>query len=132
MNSECVFCKIVRGEIPSKKVFENEVALGILDINPVAEGHCIIISKKHKESFYELEDEELSQLFIAVKAVAQKIKRVFEQDYICIFSRGQRIPHVHVQVFPSKHNDQLHGFPQVIFGKAEVDLDLVAKKLSES
>lgn len=132
MTSQCVFCKIVSGEIPSRKVFENEIALGILDINPVAEGHCIVISKNHRESFYKLKDEELSQLFIAVKTIAQKIKNVFEPDYVCIFSRGQRIPHVHLQVFPSKKNDQLHGFPQVVLGKAEVDLDLVAKKLSES
>lgn len=70
-------------------------------------------------------DEEFSQLFMAVKQVAQKISNVFEPDFICIFSRGQRIPHVHIQVIPSYRDDQLSGFPQKIMPKIDVNLDLI-------
>jgi len=130
--SKCILCKIARGEARSWKIYEDDFSLGILDINPCAEGHCLVIPKKHVVRFYEMEDEELSRLFHAVKIVANKIKRAINPDFVCIFIRGGRIAHLHVAVFPSMKNDSLSGFPQSSFEKVTVDLDEVAERLRNS
>lgn len=126
---DCILCRVVRGELPSWRIYEDDFALGVLDVNPCAEGHCLVVPKKHVVGFYEMGDEELSRLFHAVKAVARKIKKAFNPDFVCVFIRGGRISHLHVAVFPSMENDSLSGFPQSSFEKITANLDEVAEKI---
>ena len=72
----------------------------------------------------------LARLIRAVKIVARMIKKAFNPDFVCVFTRGGRIPHLHVAVFPSMQNDSLSGFPQSSFEKVKVDLDSVEAKLA--
>lgn len=131
-SEDCILCRIARGEIKSYKVYEDDFALGILDVNPCAEGHCLVVPKKHMERFYEMDDEDLGRLFSAVKIVANKIKKAISPDFVCIFIRGGRISHLHVAVFPSMKNDSLSGFPQSNFEKVTVDLDEVAERIGNA
>jgi len=128
-SEDCVLCKVIGGELKSWKIYEDDFAMGILDVNPCTEGHCLVVPKKHVIRFYEMEDEELSRLFRAVKIVAKKIKKALTPDFVCIFIRGGRISHLHVAVFPSMKNDSLSGFPQSSFEKVTVDLDEVAERI---
>ncbi len=104
--AECIFCKIVEGKAEARKIYEDESNIAILDVNPrFGEGQCLVIPKKHVEQFYELDDEDLFKLFKAVKAVALKIKKVYNPDFVALFSRGMGIPHVHIFVVPSYRHD---------------------------
>ncbi len=126
---ECVFCKIVRGELPSWKIVENDSALGILDTNPTAEGHCLIIPKRHVRYWHDLSDAETAVVFNTAKTVAQKIKKVFKPDFVCVFIRGGRVRHAHIVLFPSQEGDKLSGFPQSVLGIAKINFDDVRMKL---
>jgi histidine triad (HIT) family protein len=100
---DCVFCKMFTGEVETRKVYEGRDVIGILDVAPrFAQGQCVVIHRRHVAQFYDLEDEELTQLFVAVKAVAEKIREAFGTPLVSIFSRGIAVPiHSHVVVYPS-------------------------------
>ncbi len=125
----CVFCKIIRGELPSWKIIENKDVIGILDTNPSAEGHCLIIPKKHVPYWHNLDDAETSALFNAAKLIAKQIKKKYTPDFVCVFIRGGRVRHAHVVLFPSHDGDRLSGFPQSILGKAKVNFKEVQENL---
>ena len=101
--ADCVFCKMFTGEVPTRKVYEGRDVIGILDIAPLfGQGQCVVIHRRHVGQFYDLEDEELAQLFAGVKAVARKIREAFGAEHVSIFSRGMRISdHSHILVYPS-------------------------------
>ena len=128
-DEECVFCKIVREELPSWKIIENDAAIGILDLTPTAEGHCLIIPKKHVRYWHDLSPAEIAALFTTAKAVAQKVKEVYAPSFVCVFIRGGRVKHTHVVLFPSFEGDKLSGFPQSVLGTANVDFEKVQAKL---
>ena len=126
---QCVFCKIIKGELSSYKIIENETTLGFLDTNPSAEGHCIIIPKKHVHRWHDLNDDETTNVFNTAKIVAKLIMETLKPDYICVFIRGGRVKHTHVVLFPSYDGDKLSGFPQSVLGNTKIDFDKVQEKL---
>jgi len=126
---DCVFCKIVRGELPSWKVLENDTGLAILDTNPSAEGHCLIVPKRHVRYWHDLNDTETARVFNAAKTVAKRIKKAFKPDFVCVFIRGGRVKHAHIVLFPSQEGDRLSGFPQSVLGTAKINLKDVRETL---
>jgi len=126
---DCVLCKVARGEIPSRKIYEDEYCIGILDLAPCAPGHCLVVPKGHVEKFYDLPDAEITRLFAAAKKVALMIKYAYSPDHVCMFIRGGRLPHLHVALFPSTEGDGVSGFPQSNYPKQTVDLEESAKRL---
>jgi histidine triad (HIT) family protein len=138
--SDCPFCKIFAGEIQTRKIYEDENTIAILDITPrFAQGQCVVTHKKHVEQFYELEDNEIAELFKTVKVVANKLKKAFNPKYVCLFSRGQLIPHAHVIVFPSSPLGVLDGVfdslltsHQLTKESTDSNLDEVAKKIRQA
>ncbi len=72
--NDCIFCKIIKGEIPSKKIYEDDKVIAIMDINPVVDGHVLVIPKEHFENFYEISDEALSHVY--------KVARILSKDII--------------------------------------------------
>jgi len=126
---DCVFCEMVRGELSSWKIMENNEAIGILDTNPSAEGHCLIVPKKHVRYWHDLNEAETSGVFNAARLVAKRIKKEYRPDFVCVFIRGGRVKHAHVVLFPSHEGDKLSGFPQSVLGKAEINFKEVQEKL---
>ncbi len=103
--SDCIFCKIVKGEIPAAKVFENEHVLAFLDISQVTKGHTLVIPKVHKENLYELTPEIARNLFEVVPAIANALKREFNPIGLNILnnngeSAGQSVFHYHMHLLP--------------------------------
>lgn len=100
---DCVFCQMFTGEVPARKVYEGQDVIGVLDIAPLfGPGQCVVIHRRHVGQFYDLDDEELAQLFLGVKAVARKIREAFSAPHVSIYSRGVRISdHSHILVYPS-------------------------------
>lgn len=117
--TDCVFCKIVKGEIPADKVYEDENFLGFLDITPVNPGHVLLIPKAHYENLYDLPDEVLSKMAPLVKKLAIAVKNGVNADGINIGMNnerpaGQLVNHAHFHIMPRFSNDNYrhwHGTP---------------------
>jgi histidine triad (HIT) family protein len=103
--SDCIFCKIVNGEIPSAKVFENEHVLAFLDITQVTKGHTLVIPKVHKENLFELTPEIARNLFEVVPAIANALKQEFDPIGLNTLNNngehaGQSVFHYHMHLLP--------------------------------
>ena len=94
-----VFSKIVKGEIPCYKIYEDEKNLAFLDIAPETRGHTLIIPKANVDKIYELEDEDYISLFLAVKKVAKRMEGVLGERVIMKLM-GTDVPHAHVHLMP--------------------------------
>ena len=100
--SDCIFCKIVNKEIPSKIVYEDEDTLAFLDINPMHEGQTLVIPKKHYDYVFDMPDDELCRLFKASKKVVRAIDKALKPVRTCVVIEGFLVPHVHVRLHPTK------------------------------
>jgi histidine triad (HIT) family protein len=103
--SDCIFCKIINGEIPSAKVFENEHVLAFLDISQVTKGHTLIIPKIHKENVYELTPEIAKNLFEVVPKLANALKAEYKPVGLNLVNNngeqaGQSVFHFHMHLIP--------------------------------
>ena len=102
---ECIFCKIVNGDIPAAKVFENEHVVAFLDISQVTKGHTLVIPKVHKENIYELTPEIAGNLFEVVPRIANSIKEQFNPIGLNLLNNngeqaGQSVFHYHIHIIP--------------------------------
>ena len=101
MTDDCIFCKIIEGSIPSMKVYESDKVLAFLDINPLSEGHCLIIPKTHAEKLHQVPEEELIEILVSAKNLAIKAG---VEDYNVLQNNGriahQIIMHVHFHLIP--------------------------------
>ncbi|GAB7024592.1 HIT family protein [Salidesulfovibrio brasiliensis] len=117
MAGECLFCKIVAGEIPCAKVYESETMIGFLDIAPVNAGHALVLPKAHHPTLWEMPAELGNDLMQAVKAVADAVKAETGADGLNVMQNnyeaaGQLVPHVHFHLIPRFDNDGLKLWPQ--------------------
>jgi len=106
----CVFCKIVRGEIPAAKLYEDDSVLAFLDISPINKGHTLVIPKKHYKNLYDLPEEEFQKVAVVVKRVSGAVKRATGAAGINVLqanekAAGQEVMHFHVHVIPRFEND---------------------------
>ncbi|MBU1203218.1 HIT family protein [Patescibacteria group bacterium] len=129
---DCIFCKIIKGEIPSYKVYEDETTMAFLDISPVNHGHTLVVSKQHYANLEEIPTNELQQLIITVKKVGQAIKNGLEVEGYNVCENndpvaGQLIPHIHFHVVPRHENDGIKMWPQEPYpeGKAAEVLEKI-------
>ena len=97
-DTNCVFCKIARGEIPSHKVYEDENFLAFLDIHPQSPGHVQVIPKEHYRWVWDLPD--VGKYFEIVRKIALAQKKAFNVDLIRSQIFGDEVPHAHIWVFP--------------------------------
>ena len=110
MNSNCIFCKIIEGEIPSVSVYEDEDFKAILDVAPSARGHVIILPKKHAANIFELPDEYVSKVMVVATKIAKAVKVTYHCDGVNILQNngeaaGQTVFHLHVHVIPRFKGD---------------------------
>lgn len=119
---DCVFCKIVKGEIPAAMVYENESMLAFLDINPVNHGHVLVIPKTHYQNMEETPDETVAMLFVQSKKLMDAIKKATDADYVAVSVVGIDVPHFHIHIIPRRHDDGLAGFwPTKRYGGKEME-----------
>jgi histidine triad (HIT) family protein len=116
---DCIFCKIIKGEIPSYKVYEDDNFLAFLDINPKSPGHTQVIPKTHYRWVWEVPN--AGDYFEVVKNIAVAQQKAFETDFILSKIVGDEVPHAHIWVFP---NDKVKG--------EKKDLVDNAKKIKEA
>jgi histidine triad (HIT) family protein len=103
---DCIFCKIVKGEIPCHKVYEDEKYLAFLDINPVSEGHTLLISKTHFRWVYDVPN--FGEYFEVAKKIALGIKESsLNPEFVSFITVGNEIPHAHIHIIPRVLNDSI-------------------------
>lgn len=112
-DDNCIFCKILADEIPSAVVYEDEDFRAILDVNPAARGHVLILPKKHAANIFDLPDEEASKIFVVAKKIAAAVKKTYHCDGVNILQNngeaaGQTVFHLHVHVIPRFEGDTDH------------------------
>lgn len=100
-NSDCIFCKIVRGEIPAHKVYEDDDFLAFLDINPQSPGHTQVVTKKHYRWVWDIPD--VGKYFEIVKKIALAQQKAFNTDFILSKIVGDEVEHAHIWVFPDSN-----------------------------
>src|SRR3989338_5273816 len=122
----CVFCKIISGELPSHKVYEDEFILAFLDVNPVNPGHTLVVPKKHVANFEEADEEILSRMIKIAKKIGASLKKNlgvagYNLQVNNDPAAGQIVPHLHFHLVPRLENDQLKLWPQRRYKDGEAD-----------
>jgi len=95
---DSIFTRIIKGEIPCYKVYEDEKTLAFLDINPVAEGHTLVIPKVQVEFIWDLHEDDYGALMASVKKVGKRLREVIGKKYVGVMVVGTDVPHAHVSV----------------------------------
>jgi histidine triad (HIT) family protein len=111
-HEDCIFCKVLAGDLPSEKIYEDEHTVAVMDINPWTRGHAVVIPRKHAENLFEIEDGELEHVVVAAKRVATKMRDTLDCDGLNLLqSNGraawQTIFHLHFHVIPRYEDDPL-------------------------
>ncbi len=135
---DCLFCKIAKGEIPSKKIYGDSDVFAFLDINPCSLGHALVIPKKHHQFITDMSAEEISVLFNAAVMMAKRCKHVLGAEAVNIGindgkAAGAEVSHVHVHVIPRYANDGGGAMQSIV--RMHVDrskFDETAEKLSST
>jgi histidine triad (HIT) family protein len=109
-SAPCVFCEIVAGRAPAERVGENERALAILDIHPFAEGHTLVVSKRHVPWWHDMTPAETADVFVLAREVAGRLRQAFAPEFVAMYARGRRIPHTHIFLVPTTAGDVLDRF----------------------
>ena len=132
MADDCIFCKIVAGEIPAERVDEDEHTIAFMDINPWTRGHALVIPREHSRNLYEIADDDLARTASAAKRLALRMKERLGCDGVnlinsCEPAAWQTVFHFHVHVIPRYDDDplQLPTRPQ------EADQDELARVARE-
>lgn len=112
MKEESVFTKIIKGEIPAHKIYEDDQVLAFLDIHPINPGHTLVVPKKQIDHLWDMEDEEYQYLWKVTKDLANHIKETLEPPRVGVIVEGFGVPHVHIHLIPllrgndiKKHQD---------------------------
>lgn len=127
-DSNCIFCKIVAGEIPCAKVYEDEHVFAFLDLSQVTKGHTLVIPKVHKENLFELTPEIAGELFKVVPKLATGVKDAFHAKGLNILNNngeiaGQTVFHYHIHLIP--RYDETDGFG-AIWNTNEIDSETLS------
>lgn len=123
--TECIFCKIIKGEIPCEKVYENDKIFAFLDIKPVNKGHTLVVPKEHFTDLFEMTDDVLSDVFVKVKKIAKTVMDAVKADGINIGmnnkpAAGQIVFHAHLHIIPRFTGDGLKHWPSKDATKEEL------------
>src|SRR5947207_1982867 len=105
---DCIFCKIVKGEIPSEKIFENEKFLAFMNINPESRGHALLIPKMHLRWMQDAEDEVISEIYIQAKMIMKNMVAKIPVDYVQLDVVGKDVPHFHIHLKPRMMDEDIH------------------------
>ena len=133
---ECLFCKMIKGEVMTDKVYEDGETLAFLDANPSAPGHTLVVPKIHKETLLDMNEGEVCDLFRIVRKVTEMIKKNLKPDGFNIgINQGQvagaRVPHLQVHIIPRFKDDKGGMVQMIVSNKPKEDNASISKKIRE-
>lgn len=132
---KCVFCSIINKEIPSETIYEDENSIGLLDINPIAPGHSLVVPKIHVENILGVPDDKMGGIFVAVKKVTEMLQKSLRPDgftYGINDRIGQTIGHLHILVIPRYKGDGGTSVHQVVSNRPKESIQDIAKKIRKA
>ena len=100
MQEKSLFTKIIEGEIPAHKIYEDDRVIAILDIHPINDGHTLVILKKQIDHLWDLDDDDYHYLLDTSKKIAKHIKNVMDSPRVGMIVDGFGVPHVHIHLIP--------------------------------
>lgn len=135
--SDCIFCKMITGQIPVTKIYEDEVVLSFLDIGPLSDGHTLVIPKQHFERLHDCPSELLGQVGSCLGKIARAVSVAMNSDgynVLCNNGRaaGQLVEHLHFHIIPRSTGDGVFDrWPSYKYqeGKIETIADRICEKL---
>ena len=128
-STSCIFCKIIKKEIPANKIYENSGFFAFLDIQPVSIGHILIVPKKHIVWMQEADDKIIAEIFQLSKKLMLAIKKGLKCDYVQVSVAGTDVPHFHIHLIPRYFDDNLPKFSTKKYSDKEVQSTV--KKITE-
>ena len=123
MQEDSIFTKIIKGEIPSHKVYEDDKTFAFLDIHPIQPGHVLVIPKSQVEFVWDLGPEDYEAVMATTQKIARHMREVLDAPYVGLKVIGVDVPHAHVQLIPFHDSKELQGIPDM---DAEPDHDALA------
>jgi histidine triad (HIT) family protein len=117
--TDCIFCKISKGDVSADKIYEDKDFLVFLDLRPVSHGHILIIPKEHVVWMQEASDETISKIFVLTKKIMLAMKNGLPCDYVLESVAGNEVPHFHIHLIPRYFNDGLKEFPRIDYKNSE-------------
>lgn len=126
MTTDCIFCKIVKGELPSYKIYEDDDVLAFLDIMPINPGHTLVIPKAHYADLFAMPEDQVSGVFSAAKKVAKAVIRGVGADAFNLGvnngkTAGQVVFHAHIHIMPRFPDDGHKLWPGKKYGEGEAE-----------
>lgn len=129
---DTLFTKIIKGEIPSYKVYEDEKTFAFLDIHPLAPGHVMVVPKKPVEFIWDLDAEDYQALMATVQKVGKRLREVMDSPYVGVEVVGVDVPHAHVHVVPFTSSHELHRQDIASNEPNHASLEEIAQKIAFS
>lgn len=134
---DCIFCQIANGEQEAFKLIENEHAVAFLDINPLTDGHTVVIPKKHYERLVDIPSNELAELFKVVKTVNQALTSTLDAAGSNIGindgkQAGQAIPHLHAHIIPRYQGDGGGSFHSIVHMETSEDFSSLQEQIRDA
>lgn len=127
-SQDCIFCKIIAGEIPSFKLYEDNATFAFMDINPANDGHVLVVPKDHAKDVHAVSDDSISRTVITAKKIAAAIEKTVSPGGINLVqsngpAAGQSVFHFHMHVLPRREGDDL----KLNWGLKPGDMDAIGK-----
>lgn len=128
---DSTFTKIINGELPSHKIYEDNLTVAFLDIHPVQLGHTLVVPKKQIDHFDDLPDEDYQAVWATVKKIAKAQKACFSPKRVGLQVVGLDVPHAHIHVIPFNSLAEYRFVPDMSAEPNHSELAVVAKKIKE-
>ena len=132
---DCIICKLINGEIPVYKVYEDEKYMAFLDINPSSPGHTMVVPKKHIPTLFVMTEEEMGEIFERVKKISLHIKDSalqpvgFNIGINHLRAAGQEIDHLHIHIIPRWPDDNGGAVQTIVKNKEKMSLEEILEKI---
>lgn len=127
--SDSIFTKIIKGELPCHKIYEDELTISFLTINPVREGHALVVPKVQIDQYIDLPDEHYQALWAAVKKVSTRLREVTGKERVGVVIKGIEVPHTHVHLIPFNTGEPLKADSEEVVEPDHEALTQMASKL---
>jgi len=124
-----IFTKIINGQIPCHKIYEDDKTIAFLDIHPTQPGHTLVVPKTQVDHFEDLDDSDYAAIWQTVKKIANAQNTVFQRGRVGLSVVGLDVPHAHVHVFSFDTSEQYHAIPSQAAEPDHVALAAIAKQL---
>ncbi len=127
---DCIFCKIIKDEISTYKVWENDNFLVFLDVNPINPGHILLIPKKHFEEVFDFDNNLYNEVFQIIKKISKPLRDITNAKKIGVAIEGLGVPHAHIHIVPIYNGNELN--PERAKKATEEELKEMQNKLVDS